>query len=109
MKVGVKFCGGCNPRYDRKAELAKALQRFGDAPVEAAEGSVANGILREGQGVSFEYAREGENYDALLVLCGCPNRCASVNEYTFNNEIMIDDAGQADAAAEKILHLAEKK
>ena len=27
-EVGVRFCGGCNPRYDRVAELARLAARF---------------------------------------------------------------------------------
>ncbi|MGI6257906.1 MAG: hypothetical protein ACOYJU_07545 [Anaerovoracaceae bacterium] len=57
MKVGVRFCGGCNPRYDRGAALKK---------------------LREEQpDVDFAIAEEGVDYDSILVIGGCTNCCAS--------------------------------
>ncbi|MCT4619617.1 MAG: hypothetical protein N4A62_09560 [Marinisporobacter sp.] len=58
MKIGIKYCGGCNPRYDRKKfieDVQKAL----------------------GENFIFEIAREGNAYDFLLVVGGCTNCCAS--------------------------------
>ncbi|MDR1292934.1 MAG: hypothetical protein LBJ91_06050 [Clostridiales Family XIII bacterium] len=66
-RIAVKFCGGCNPGYDRRA--AYELIRDG---VTADAG-------RRGDKVSFEQVEEGVLYDALLVICGCANRCASVS------------------------------
>lgn len=28
MKIGIKYCGGCNPRYDRSHEVDKLKKRF---------------------------------------------------------------------------------
>ena len=56
--VGVKYCGGCNPRYDRVAlvqQLAAAFPRL-----------------------SFSHARPEEPGDILLVVCGCSARCADL-------------------------------
>lgn len=62
MLVGVKFCGGCNPRYDR-----------GKALVD---------IKKEMQGqAEFVVAEEGGEYDYLLVIGGCTNCCASYSQY----------------------------
>lgn len=62
MLVGVKFCGGCNPRYDR----GKALET----------------IKNEMQGeAEFVIAEEGAEYDNLLVIGGCTNCCASHSQY----------------------------
>ncbi len=57
LTVGVKYCGGCNPRYDRVA-LVEELA----AAVPAAR---------------FVPARAGEPCGALLVVCGCAAACAS--------------------------------
>ena len=57
MKCGVRFCGGCNPRYDR----VRALER----------------IKNERPDVQFTIAEEGIEYDHLLVIGGCTNCCAS--------------------------------
>ncbi|RKJ80020.1 hypothetical protein D7X33_06860 [Butyricicoccus sp. 1XD8-22] len=48
----VKFCGGCNPRYDR-GEAYKRIR-------EALEGEA-----------SFSLPEEGAEYDVLLILRGC--------------------------------------
>lgn len=58
--VGIRYCGGCNPRYDRVAlagELARALP-----------------------GADFPPAEAGQPYDAAVVVCGCATRCAGVRE-----------------------------
>ena len=28
MKIGIKYCGGCNPRYDRSQEVEKLKKKF---------------------------------------------------------------------------------
>jgi len=67
MLIGVKFCGGCNPRYDR----GKALER----------------IKREtAENVEFAVAEEGKEYDFLLVIGGCTNCCASYCQYQVKND-----------------------
>jgi 4-hydroxybutyrate CoA-transferase len=69
-RIGVKYCGGCNAGYDRRA--AYESRRDGVRAGAAAEYGVE---------VSFEQAEGGVLYDALLVICGCANRCASISEY----------------------------
>lgn len=58
VEIGVRYCGGCNPRYDRVA-LVECLVR----------------LLPEHH---FTAARQEESYSAVLVVCGCTSRCASV-------------------------------
>ena len=60
FKVGVRYCGGCNPRYERTDFLKYVEDRL--------------------QSVDFENAEEGVLYDALLVICGCSSQCASCLE-----------------------------
>jgi uncharacterized metal-binding protein len=88
LRIGVKYCGGCNPGYDRSA--AYAAIRDGVTAVAATKGAE----------VSFEPAREGELYDALLVLCGCANRCANVAGYAAKSPYLYvwNEAGIADVA-----------
>ncbi len=62
MIYGVKFCGGCNPRFDR----GKALS--------AIKGSI-------GERVTFEAAQDGRDYDGLLVIGGCTNCCPEYKHY----------------------------
>ncbi|WZL74488.1 hypothetical protein QBE52_07055 [Clostridiaceae bacterium 35-E11] len=58
MVVGVKYCGGCNPRYDR----TKFLKRLIDAL---------------GRDYTFETVQFQKTYDILLILGGCHNCCAN--------------------------------
>lgn len=56
MTVGVKYCGGCNPRYDRVALVAR--------------------LAADHPSLRLEPAQPGVYYDLLLVVCGCSARCA---------------------------------
>ncbi len=68
MKCGVKFCGGCNPRYDR--------------------GQAYRDIKDELPTIDFEYAEEGKQYDNLLVIGGCTACCASYKQYDVRNKVL---------------------
>lgn len=61
-RIGVRYCGGCNPRFDRVA-LVKRLE----------------GMFPE---LEFVPAEAGKPYPAALVVCGCPARCANVSGLT---------------------------
>jgi hypothetical protein len=56
MKVGIKYCGGCNPRFDR-LNIAKQLQS------ELAD-------------LTIKPAGENEVFDVIAVICGCFSQCA---------------------------------
>ena len=56
MRLALKYCGGCNPRYDRSA--------------------VKNEV-RSHQDLEIVESPPDGNYDLVLVVCGCPVRCAS--------------------------------
>ena len=62
MTVGIKYCGGCNPRYDRVAFAAALAAACPE--------------------VSWVPAWPGESYDRLAVLCGCSARCADYGAVT---------------------------
>jgi 4-hydroxybutyrate CoA-transferase len=58
LTVLVKYCGGCNPRYDRTAFVENLRREF---PL-----------------VQFFYSGRGvTNADMVLAVCGCPSKCAS--------------------------------
>lgn len=61
MKCGVRFCGGCNPRYDRREALNQIESQFKD--------------------IDFVNAAEGVPHDLLLVIGGCSNCCASYEQF----------------------------
>ena len=62
MRIGVKYCGGCNPRYDRVALVHRLME---ERPEDR-----------------FEAAVPGEVYDQLLVVCGCLSQCADLTGLT---------------------------
>lgn len=66
MKCGIKFCGGCNPRYQR--------------------GDAYRKIASEMTGIDFEYAEEDVAYDTLLVIGGCSACCPLIDQYTVIND-----------------------
>lgn len=55
MRIGVKYCGGCNPHYDRK----KAVENW----KEKMTGNI------------IEPVREEEEYNKILLVCGCARTC----------------------------------
>ncbi len=60
MDIGIKYCGGCNPRYDRPALVARLKSDLPDAQVVSA----------------------GETQDYVVVLCGCSSACAQHHHLT---------------------------
>ena len=69
MNIGVKFCGGCNPNYDRGKLYRRILETYPDQ--------------------HFETADENKTHDLLLVICGCERVCADVSRYSYERIIRI--------------------
>jgi hypothetical protein len=90
LVVGVKYCGGCNPRYERRSAYEKIKSEL---LLFAQKG---------GWDIIFEAAAEGVTYDALLVVCGCANRCAAIGQYHSRNipVYLWDESGLTDAVSE---------
>ena len=68
MKCGVKFCGGCNPHYQR--------------------GDAYRRIASDIPEIVFEHAEEGVEYDVLLVIGGCTACCAGYDQYTVKDDVI---------------------
>ena len=58
MKVYLKYCGGCNPLYDRSVIREKLAADF----------------------PCFTFTREEAQANRAVVICGCSRACASVSE-----------------------------
>ena len=56
QRIGVRYCGGCNPRYDRVAVVNKLASLLPQAELVPAQAGAA--------------------YAGALEVCGCPSRCA---------------------------------
>lgn len=83
IKVGVKYCGGCNPRHDRGSFAVKLSNRF-------------KGII------DFENVIEGKKYDALLVISGCTSNCADYDSYDIGKGVIfVTEATNFDSIVDK--------
>jgi 4-hydroxybutyrate CoA-transferase len=73
MKIGIKFCGGCNPRYDRGAyarTLSAQHRRNGD---------------------EVEIVETDRFYDVVYVICGCGVACVDVKAIKATQMIYVTD------------------
>lgn len=71
---GVKYCGGCNPRYDRSA-MARRIEAELGKPLPSAQ--------------------PGVQYDEVFVLHGCSAQCADLSLIDAKRFIMIDTEQEA--------------
>lgn len=60
MKIGIKYCGGCNPRFDRSQIVLRLKSEFKDLQIQS--------------------ANTKETFDLIVVITGCASRCASHSE-----------------------------
>ena len=61
LKVGIRYCGGCNPRYDRGAMVKRITEKHPEWDAGAAS--------------------EGEHYQLLIVVGGCSACCAAYEQF----------------------------
>lgn len=80
--VGVRYCGGCNPRYDR----VEAVRRLGE-------------LLPGG---AMAPAAPGQR--GTVVVCGCAARCAGVDGLT-GPLVYVTGPEDLGPAAEKLSRL----
>lgn len=59
-RVSIRFCGGCNPRYDRAETARKIKESFED----------------------FTFVKGSDEHDVRINLCGCPARCINEEKET---------------------------
>lgn len=59
MKIGIKFCGGCNPTYDRREALDRLAART----------------------AGHEVVYTSEPCDLRLVVCGCDRTCVDTTQF----------------------------
>ncbi len=89
MLYGVRFCGGCNPRYDRGKALEAIRQSLGDS-------------------VEFEIAQEDREYDGLLVIGGCSNCCPAYKHFKVRKPpTMLCDENHIEKVIDKIKEEAD--
>jgi 4-hydroxybutyrate CoA-transferase len=71
MRIGIKYCGGCNPRYDRTSFIRKLMDEY--------------------KSMLFETAKDNVCYDVLIVICGCTSACVNCDKLIGLKKIIITD------------------
>lgn len=61
MKIGIKYCGGCNPRYDRT--------------------NVIEQLKKDLPGSDAFLAEPFADMDYVVVVCGCKSACALIDGF----------------------------
>ena len=82
MNIGIKYCGGCNPHYDRTSVLNKIKRLFKDD--------------------KFEYAKENKFYDIIIIIDGCSRACADHSSLKCIEKIFIKSKSDYQNAADLI-------
>jgi len=84
LKIGIKYCGGCNPYYDRVA-LVKRIESRLQGKVEFV--SAAN-----------------DDVDLVLAVEGCNTACADLSSFDENKIRIITKTEDADDFIQDILN-----
>ena len=82
MKIGIKYCGGCNPRYDRSHMTAQLLKSLPDA-----EPVYDTGVY----------------CPIWLVVCGCPSACVDTGPLRAGEIITVSSAKEFYPLKAKLL------
>jgi len=73
MKVAIKFCGGCNPEFDRVEIFHRIKASAGD---------------------SIEWLQlDQKDYKAILLICGCPTACPEEDLQQISRVVSIKNNG----------------
>lgn len=83
IAVAVRYCGGCNPRFDR----VKAVQRLAEMVPDA----------------MLTTRTEGDTFPAAVVVFGCASRCADVAGLSVSDNQIIHITSWED-----VLHAAQR-
>lgn len=84
MICGVKYCGGCNPRYNRT--------------------NLFNQVKEMCPEIDFQYVQPDVQYDHLLVIQGCTSKCASIETIIVKGDIFhIWEENQLEALISQLL------
>ena len=86
MICGVKYCGGCNPRFNRT--------------------NFFNKVKRNCPEIEFQYVQPEIIYDHLLVIQGCTSKCADLSTLKTNGTLWnICDEAQYDKLIRQLKEL----
>ena len=90
MEIGVKFCGGCNPRYNRGAALERIKKELPD--------------------VTWVSGSQPVPCDYWFLVCGCMRECINENLYPARKEVIkFSSFASFNGVADKIKKAATEK
>ena len=87
LRCTVKFCGGCNPCYDRGEAYRTVRASLADT-------------------AAFSYPENGIHYDVLLIVRGCTGCPYLYEEIDADHRVILTAGDQVDTAIEQIRHLS---
>ena len=83
LKVGIKYCGGCNPDYDRVAFFKSIEKRL--------------------RGQAQFVSPEETDVDLILAVEGCRTACADLSSFDDIEIRIINQIGGADDLVQEIM------
>jgi 4-hydroxybutyrate CoA-transferase len=82
MKIGIKYCGGCNPTFNRREFVEKLIDEF--------------------ENVYIAPADEEKVYDIVLIVCGCLNACVSHTNLNGRHKVIVSSVNDYVSAKDAI-------
>ncbi len=82
MKVGIKYCGGCNSNYNRNDAVRQIVERYPE--------------------IDFETINQDVYYNCILIINGCGRSCAGHKRLKANNKIFINSLNDINELKRKI-------
>ena len=69
MVIGIKYCGGCNPVYNRRKIVEMILENYPD--------------------IIVEYVNDERFYDLALIINGCARACSNHENIKAKNKVFL--------------------
>jgi hypothetical protein len=69
LNIGIKYCGGCNPKYNRSAFVAWLTAKYKDK-------------------INIEPIKEDIIYDIVIIMNGCSSVCVNISEMNHKGKIL---------------------
>lgn len=85
MKIGFKYCGGCNPGFDRVGFVKLLKQEFAE--------------------LTFENADKNTCYDLIIIINGCIRACANNISLNYQQIFYVTKETDFDNVKKVILNL----
>ena len=88
-RIGLKYCGGCSPRYDRVQAVRSLRERLKDA-IEL---------------VSYE----DPDIEGVLVVAGCPTACVDLTPFKGRPVWVVTNPQEAERFEQRMRSMKDKK